>query len=261
MVDYSKDNRMPLVSVVMPSYNKKRFVEETIHSVAGQTYPNWELIIVDDCSTDGTYECLQRLAAADSRIRLYRNEENLGAAKTRNRCLDLASGDYVALLDSDDLWLPEKLERQMLVAKETAADIIYCSYSIIGESGEQVCPDFIVPESTSFEAFLTRSVISCSTAVLTREVAEKYRFDPGYYHEDLALWFQMLQDGCTARGDRAVLARYRMAEGAKSANKIKTAMFRWDIYRNMLGFSVWKSGCLLADYAFRGILKYRRSGG
>lgn len=248
----------PVVSVIMPAYNAARYIEESICSVIAQTFTDWELIVVDDCSQDETCEIVERLAQKDSRIRLFQNEKNSGAAATRNRGFYLCSGKYVALLDSDDLWHPEKLERQIDLAEQTGAEVIYCSYGIIDDHGNKICDDFIVPEKTDLESSLTRMVISCSTALLSDRIVRKYQFDPSYYHEDLAFWFQLLMDGNQARGVPEVLAEYRVMAGTRASNKIKNARFRWRVYRDFLGLSPFKSARLLIKYAVLGIKKYRK---
>ena len=247
-----------LVSVVMPAYNMERFIEAAIRSVQVQTYENWELLVIDDCSGDRTCEIVAELAAQDTRIRLIRNEENMGVAKTRNRGFELAQGQYVALLDSDDLWRSEKLDSQLRLAQTTGADIVYCSYAMVDEEGRSVCKDFLVPEATDFDASATRMVISCSTALLAETVFRKYRFHSGYYHEDLVFWLQILNDGLTARGVGEILADYRLRSGTRASNKIRSAMNRWTVYRRYFGFSLGKSARLLARYAFYGVAKYRR---
>lgn len=259
MGEMRKIEKSPVISVVMPAYNMERFVEQAIRSVIAQTFSDWELIVVDDCSNDGTWAILERLAAEDGRILTVRNEANVGAAMTRNRAFDLCRGSYVALLDSDDIWYPEKLERQMELARKTDADIIYCSYGIVDQNGEKICDDFIVPGSVSFDAFLTRAVISCSTALLKRGIIETYRFGTKYYHEDLVFWCQILRDGHKARGVSDVLAEYRVIEGSRASNKGKSAMFRWQVYRELLGFSTVKSVKLMCQYAFLGFKKYRKA--
>lgn len=246
------------VSVIMPAYNAERYIEAAIRSVMAQTCPDWELIVIDDCSQDATAAVVERLAREDGRITLLHNEVNMGVAKTRNRGLDLCRGSYAALLDSDDLWYPEKLARQVELARETGADLVYCSYAIVDENGRKKCDDFIVPETTDFEASLTKSVISCSTALLSRDVVDAYRFDTAYYHEDLALWLQILKSGHTACGVPEVLAEYRVMDGTRAANKLKSAAYRWQIYRKLLGFSVSESAKLLLRYGLLGLRKYKR---
>jgi len=251
----------PVVSVLMPAYNAERFIEEAIRSVMSQTFQEWELIVLDDCSADSTASMVEKLACEDDRITLIRNEKNMGVARTRNRGLDLCRGNYIALLDSDDVWHPEKLEKQVKLAEETGADIIYCSYEIINEHGQRTCEDFIVPERTDFETFLSQSVISCSTALLSTKITKHYRFNTDFYHEDLELWYRILRDGFLARGVVDVLAQYRVMDGTRASNKARNAVFRWRIYREAMGFPVWKSMKLLVRYAVLGLRKYKKHTG
>lgn len=247
---------MPFVSVIMPAYNAERFLEEAVRSVMNQTFQDWELLILDDCATDGTYALAERLAAEDDRITLYKNEQNMGVARTRNRGFDLCRGQYVALLDSDDVWHPQKLEKQVLLAKQTSADVIYCSYGMIDEQGKKKCEDFIVPEQTDLENSLVRSVISCSTALLSREIVQKYRFRSEYYHEDLVLWLEILRDGYRARGVTQVMAQYRILNAARSSDKLRCAVERWPVYRRFMGYSVLNSVALIARYGIFALWKY-----
>lgn len=253
-----EDNKKPLVSVIMPAYNAARFLEEAVRSVMAQTVTDWELLILDDGSKDDTARLAAALAAEDARIRFLPNEKNMGVARTRNRGFDLCRGQYVALLDSDDVWLPEKLEKQLVLAKATGAEIIYCSYGIMDEHGDRLCNDFIVPPTVDFEEFLVKSVISCSTAVLSANIVKNYRFLTEFYHEDLALWLQLLQDGHQARGIEEVLAQYRVMEGSRASNKAKSALNRWRIYRRYLKLPLGKSIVSLVKYMLAGIKKYKK---
>lgn len=248
----------PLVSVVIPAYNAERFIRETITSVISQTYGNWELWVIDDGSTDSTCEIVEEFAKRDERIRLVKNETNVGVANTRNRGFDLCRGSYVALLDSDDVWFPDKLARQLALARETGADIIYCSYKMIDETGREVCDDFIVSETADFESCLIRSEISCSTAFFSRKIIENYRFCAEYYHEDLVLWLHLLRDGYVAKGVVDVLAAYRFLQSGRSSKKIRSAINRWRIYRRCLKLSIFKSMRCIGKYAFLGIRKYKK---
>ena len=248
----------PAVCVIMPAYNAGRFIEEAIRSVMEQTHQNWELLVIDDGSSDDTVQIVQRLCREDSRITLLQNERNMGVAHTRNRGLELCAGRYAALLDSDDVWHPQKLEKQLQLALKTGADVIYCSYGIMDEQGKPRCEDFLVPEKTDFDRTLIQGYISCSTALLSAKIVERYRFDSQYYHEDLALWLQILKDGYEARGAGEVLAQYRVMDGSRAANKLRSAAHRWQIYRKMLGFSLFKSGKLLVQYGLLGLKKYKK---
>lgn len=162
-----EQNRAPLVSVIMPAYQAEPFIGEAVGSVLAQSVTDLELIVLDDGSTDRTREIVRDFAQRDHRVRLVVNEENMGVARTRNRGLDLCRGTYVALLDSDDYWQPRMLERMIARAEETGADIIYCSYALVDEQGRKICNDFIVPPTTSFEESIVRSVITCSSVLVT----------------------------------------------------------------------------------------------
>lgn len=248
----------PLISVIMPAYNAEKYIEDAVKSVICQTYTNWELIIINDCSSDGTLQIAQRLAQADTRITVTDNTENIGVAKTRNKGLDAASGDWVALLDSDDIWHRDKLKKQLETAYSTGADIIYCSYEIIDENDSKVCEDFMVPAETDFEKSLAVSVISCSTVMLSKEIASQYRFTTDFYHEDLVYWLDVLKKGYKAAGVTEVLAKYRVAKGSRASNKLKSAYNRWHIYRSHLKMSLPQSIYCIIQYAFAGIKKYSR---
>ncbi|MDD7280683.1 MAG: glycosyltransferase family 2 protein [Erysipelotrichaceae bacterium] len=246
----------PLVSIIMPTYNCEKYVEEAIQSVINQTMEDWELIVIDDASSDDTYSIIKEFN--DSRIHIYKNEENLGVAKTRNKGMDLSKGKYIAFLDSDDIWLETKLEKQLELAKETNADLIYCSYMILYQDGSE--KPFIVPHSADFNYMLACSVASCSTSLLTRKLADEYRFETNLYHEDLALWLKIVFDGYQARGCTEILAKYRMVPNSRSSQKLKSALNRWKVFRNYFHLSAWKSTYYFMKYAFLGLKKYVRVG-
>lgn len=248
----------PLVSVIMPAYNAEKFIVEAIESVLSQTYSALELIVIDDCSTDTTLETALEYAKKDNRVRVIRNEKNSGVARTRNAGLDAAKGEFIALIDSDDLWLPEKLEKQMTVAENTAADIVYCSYGMIDENGQKKFNDFIVPAQTDYEHMLIKSSISCSTALLSAKMMEGHRFDPGYYHEDYVMWLSLLKEGYRAEGVCEVLTQYRIRNKSRSNNKIKSAQQRWVIYRDYLDMTVSQTTHYMFEYMIEGIRKYSR---
>lgn len=252
------DNSIPLVSVIMPAYNAAAFIEEAIQSVIAQTVTDWELFVIDDGSTDETCQIVQEIACNDSRVKLLINENNVGAAGSRNRGLDASSGQYVALLDSDDYWKPQMLEKMIARAEETGADIIYCSYELVDEQGKKVCNDFLVPPATTFEESIVRSVITCSTVLLTQRVAKENRFPTNLYHEDIALWFQLLRDGAVARGVQEILAAYRQRANSRSAGKLSSAGRRWAIYRKHLAMPIHRCIVVMIRYGYYGVMKYKR---
>jgi len=254
----NEDRSVPAVSVIMPAYNCERYIEQAIRSVMGQTFTDWELIVIDDGSSDSTREIIERLAGEDSRIIPMPNEKNIGVARARNRGFDVSRGRYVALLDSDDVWREDKLLRQMDLAAESGADLIYCSYGIIDEDGKNLCSDFIVRESADYESTLTRTEISCSTALLSRTLIDKYRFSTDFYHEDLVLWLGILRDGNVARGVTDILAYYRVSKGSRASNKLKSALERYKVFRVQMREPFFRSVVLIGKYAFLAMKKYKR---
>ncbi len=252
----NNNEAMPVVSVIMPVYNCARYVKEAIRSVLAQSYPHFELIVVDDGSKDETRAIVKELAEEDGRIRLLCNPENMGVAKTRNRGLEQSVGEYVAFLDGDDVWLPEKLERQLALMRQTGADIVYSSYAIVDGEGRPIKEDYLVPESTDFEQLLKENVIGCSTALLRGGVARAYRFTVDFFHEDYCMWLDMLRDGHKAAGCTQVLVNWRLISNSRSYNKQNSARHRWRIYRKYLKIPFFKSTLLFFHYMISGIKKY-----
>lgn len=252
----AQDKTLTTVCVIMPAYNAAAYIEEAIRSVMHQTYDAWRLLVLDDGSSDDTVAIVQKLAEEDERITLSRNEKNCGAARTRNRGLDLCSEGYVAFLDSDDRWHPDKLAVQVALAEKTGADIVYTSYGIIDTDGKSCRHPYVVPEHTDFEAMLKENVIGCSAVLLSPPAARTYRFPVDFYHEDYCLWLDMLRDGCQAAGTSTVLTEWRMVTGARSFDKKNGARQRWRIYREHLHLPLGKSMIAFIGYAVNGVKKY-----
>ena len=253
----SDNTYTPLVSVVMPAYNAEQYIEEAIRSVQEQTMEKWELIVVDDCSTDNTIQLVQSIAKDDDRIRLLLNQINQGAAASRNRALNECRGQYVAFLDADDVWRPGKLNVQIEKAEAAHADIVYTSYALIDECGKRRYHDFIVKEQTSFREMLVRNEIGCLTVLIRRDFLQRYHFPEKIYQEDYALWLTLLKDGCKAVGVTDVLADYRVRAGSRSFNKVKNSKNRWKVYRDFLKMPIIPSVKVMVGYAINGLKKYR----
>lgn len=251
-------NERPLVSVIMPSYNAEAFLSAAIASVVGQTESRWELIIIDDCSTDRSFRIAQQWRSRDERITALRNEVNSGVARTRNRGIGMARGQYIAFLDSDDVWLPEKLERQIAKMREANAQICYCSYAIIGESGDPVRADYLVPTRARFRDILKENYMQCSAMVIRADIVKKIRFNPSYYHEDYVLGLDMLRAGYKAVGCREILLQWRYLAHSRSFDKRKGAANRWRIYRSYLKLPFWQAAYCFTWYAAAGLRKYLR---
>ena len=246
----------PVVSVIMPAYNSRRFITEAIRSVQAQSFTDWELLVIDDGSQDDTCAIVEKLAAQDTRIRLIRNEQNMGVARTRNRGFDLCRGQYIALLDSDDMWHPEKLQRQLERLKQSGADIAYCSYAIVDASGAPAKADYIVPQQVDFDGLLKENVIGCSTVVLRRKVTEHHRFRTDFYHEDYALWLDLLRTNLKAVGCSEPLVSWRLIADSRSYNKGRSARNRWRIYRQHLHLPLGQSLLAFSSYAAASLRKY-----
>lgn len=251
------EQKQPLVSVIMPAYNAEEYISEAVQSVMAQTYTNWELLILDDCSTDGTADKARCFSDLDPRITLYSNPKNIGVALTRNKGMALAKGSWVALLDSDDIWHKDKLEKQLVAAENTGADIIYCSYSLMDKNGEHLS-DFIVPERTSYDDMLRKNVIGCSTVFMRSPILIHHHFSTEHYHEDYVLWLELLKSGYIAAASTDVLVDYRIVDGSRSNDKLKSAKNRWLIYREIEKLSLGKAVRVFAAYDFNGFIKHKR---
>lgn len=248
-----------LVSIVTPAYNCEKYLRQTVASVTAQRFSQWELIIVDDCSTDATLRLARQLAAGEPRIRVFHNETNRGVSETRNRGIREAKGELIALLDGDDLWEPDKLERQVRLM-EAGFDLVYCSYDFRDEAGKPIAgmKPFLVPERTDYRKMLVSSVVSCSTAMVRAELLKAHPFRADTYHEDYALWMELFSLPIRAAGDKKVLMHYRQVRGSRSNAKGNAAKKRWEVYRKTLHMGLWESAWAFFRYALKGILKYAR---
>ena len=250
----------PLISIIMPLYNALPFLDETIGSILAQTYDNWELIIVDDCSTDASADVARSYAEHDPRISLYESSENGGAGRARNLCLDHVRGDYVAFMDSDDVWFPEKLSRQLAFMQANKAVMCFVSYETVDAEGTH--RNYVhVPESITYNEFL-KNTITCSHTImfdlaqvppgLLRCPAHDGTFD---FPEDMAVWLQVLKTGVVARGLDVVLAQYRKHGESRSANKAKAVSRTWNAYRRIEHLGVVRSIYCLFWQLFHAVLK------
>jgi glycosyltransferase involved in cell wall biosynthesis len=249
----------PLVSVITPVFNCCRFIEQTIDSVRAQTHADWEMICVDDCSSDGSGELVQSLIDKDCRIRLIRLEENSGAAVARNVAIEAARGRYIAFLDSDDIWLPYKLEHQLEYMQSNNAPFCFSAYARIDEHNNVICT-VGVPPQVSYQGMLKTSVIGCLTAIYDTEFFGKVSMPLARKRQDFALWLQLLKRIDVARGIPEVLALYRVRQDSMSANKFDAARHTWNIYRKVEGFGFWRSFYYFSHYGFRGLLRSKFPG-
>jgi len=245
---------MPLVSIITPSWNVERLIGETIESVQAQTFGDWELLIADDCSTDQTPAIVGRYAAADPRVKLIRQPKNGGPALARQAAIDHAQGRYLAFLDSDDLWLPAKLERQLAFTREMSAPLSYSAFRRIDETGSVTGRLITVPGSLTYEQLLKNTSIATLTALVDRERAGKVAMKNEPY-DDFCLWLSILKPGLTAYGLNEDLARYRVRGHSVSSRPLRSASWVWHIYRQVEKLSLIKSAWCFAHWSTRACLK------
>jgi teichuronic acid biosynthesis glycosyltransferase TuaG len=240
-----------LVSVVMPAHNSQASLSESVQSVLAQTYSDWELIIVDDASRDGTLALARQFASNDPRIRVLPLEQNVGVAEARNRGISTARGQYLAFLDSDDLWLPNKLQTQIDFMRSSGAGFSFAQYRRIGRDGSLSKP-VKVPRSVSYEGLLRGNSIGCLTVAIDRYQIPAVSM-PKIKHEDYVTWLKILKQGHIAYGIPQDLARYRVTSSSVSSDKRQAASWTWNIYRRVEGLSLLKSAWCFLHYTARAI--------
>jgi teichuronic acid biosynthesis glycosyltransferase TuaG len=219
-----------LVSVVIPAHDAAATLDEAIASVAAQTYPDWELLVVDDASTDSTPDVAMRFASTDPRIRLVRRTARGGPARARNEGLLHARGRYVAFLDADDWWLPPKLERQLGCIRDTGAGLVYTACRRTDAAGRPSARPMRVPLQVSYGELLGNNVIVTSTVLVDRARVGAFTM-PLVRHEDFACWLSLLRRGVPAFGVQDDLARHRVSKGSVSSSKLRSAIWVWRVYR------------------------------
>jgi teichuronic acid biosynthesis glycosyltransferase TuaG len=252
-----KEFENELVSIVTPAYKAARFVGEAIESVAAQDYSKWEMLIVDDHSPDDTADIVAGYAEVEPRVKLIRQVENGGAAVARNAALAVARGRYVAFLDSDDVWMPGKLSRQLSFMRESGAGLSFTSYRRTTQDGSRTGRLVPVPESLDYTSLLKNTAIVTSTVVVDRSATGSIRMTRTYY-DDFVLWLELLKRGVIARGLPVDLLRYRVVERSISRNKVNSARHVWRTYRDIEGLGLARAAWCFAHYASRAWLKYRR---
>lgn len=245
-----------LVSIITPAFNAARFVAGTIASVQAQTHRDWEMLIVDDCSRDDTTAIVERLAADDPRIRLLRHARNGGPAQARQTALDAAQGRFVAFLDSDDLWLPEKLEHQLAFMARTGAPLTFTQFRRVDAEGVAEGRLIDVPDRLRYRDLLKNTAIATSTAIVDRSATGPLRMTRTYY-DDYALWLGILRQGHVARGLREDLMRYRVVGQSVSRNKLRSARMVWRVYREVERLSLPRAVWSFGHYALNAVRKYR----
>jgi len=250
-----------LVSIITPLYNSEKFIGATIESVLAQSYSNWEMIVVDDVSSDNGVSVTEEYRKKDERIRLFQLEENSGPAIARNRAIEEAKGRYIAFLDADDLWRPQKLERQLSFMIEKDAVLSFTSYARVDEQSAELIDLIRAPSTVDYQELLKQNTIGCLTAIYDTEKIGKVYMPEILKRQDFALWLKILKSAPVAYGLDEVLAEYRVrCADSVSSNKIRASFYNWKLYREIEGLSVAKSLYYFGCYTFRSLKKYQGIG-
>ncbi|WP_030894888.1 glycosyltransferase family 2 protein [Streptomyces sp. NRRL F-5053] len=256
---------MPLVSVVMPVFNSATTLGAAVRSVLTQTHSDLELLITDDRSTDGSMDLLREFAREDERVLPESAPERGGAGRARNRAIERARGDYIAFLDSDDMWLPEKTERQLAFAAEGNAPLTFTSYFKMSADHAGESTDFApnrrvirAKEHVTYRQMLVRDHIGALTAMYDRTVLGTRLMPEMRKRQDYALWLSIMRDGFDARGLVEPLAVYRAHQaGSLSSNKLSLVQYNWALYRKHEHLSVPQSTRALAGAVWQSLRNSR----
>ncbi|WP_340201039.1 glycosyltransferase family 2 protein [Ascidiimonas sp. W6] len=248
-----------LVSIITPTYNSVEFIKETVHSIKQQTYTHWELILIDDGSTDATVTLIKKLAEEEPRISWEQLPQNSGPAIARNRGIKKANGDYLTFIDADDIWFPEFLKTSIHTIESTGCPFVFASYQRLDEKLQPLYPDFIVPEKVTYTDILKSNSISCLTAFVHIEKLGKKFMPEIRKRQDMGLWLQYLKEIEYALGIKQPLAIYRIRKNSLSRNKWALLKYQWDFYRKIEKLTFTQSVYYMANWFYRGLIKYKRS--
>ena len=246
-----------MVSIIVPVYNAARYIEKTIEMVNAQTYKDWELILVDDASRDGSAEVIEEVIKAQGkRIRLIKKSRNEGAAAARNTGIDAAAGQYIAFLDADDIWKEDKLEKQVRFMEEKEAAFSFHSYEFGDEDARPTGRIVKAPAELTFRKALSRTVIFTTTVMFDVDrIGKEIIHMPQVPSEDTATWWRILKSGYTAYGLDENLAIYRRPKKSLSSNKLVAIERIWFLYRNIADLSVFESIFYFMGWAIRATLR------
>lgn len=243
-----------MISIIVPVYNVEKYIEETIKSVLSQTFSDYELILVNDCSKDGSVEKIK--AFLDPRIRLVEQPENMGAYAARNRGLEEAKGEYIAFLDSDDIWEPEKLEKEFAFMQKENAGFVFTGYEFADCNGVGTGAVVHVPHTITFRQALNNTTIFTSTVLIDRKkISDELIRMPNIPSEDTATWWQILMAGNVGYGLNENLVRYRRSSGSLSSNKFEAIKRIWNLYRKIAKLSVPASALHFVSWAITAVLR------
>ena len=248
----------PLVSIIMPAHNSEQFIGMAIDSVLSQTYQNWELIVVNDNSTDSTCKIVEDYEHRDSRISLYNAEYHNGMPSApRNTGVNLAKGRFISFLDSDDLWTSTKLEEQVPLFANENVVVVYSNYEKIDEDGKRSNRIVTAPSKLNYAVLLHGNAIGNLTGIYDTQKVGKIKVKDSH-HEDYAMWLEILSKGGIGLNTNSTTAFYRLSKSGISRNKIRLLSWQWQIYRNIVHLSIAQSIKYYLFYAYYGFKKFIR---
>ena len=246
---------MDLISIITPTYNSERYIAETIQSVIDQSYKEWEMIIIDDNSTDDSVAIIKSLIKDENRIILIELDENKGAAFSRNIGLQEASGKYISFLDSDDLWHRNKFEEQMIFMSKNEYPITFTTYELIDENGNSMNKIVQAKSSLGLNDYMKNTIIGFSTAIIDREKVGNFKFQNIRMKQDFQLWISILGSGFIAYGLDKNLVKYRIHDKSLSSNKLKAAIQVWNVLHNIEKIGFFHSVYYFSFYAINALIK------
>ncbi|WP_340481005.1 glycosyltransferase family 2 protein [Vibrio anguillarum] len=247
-----------LVSIITPSYNSIDYINSVYVSICSQDYQFWEWLVTDDCSSDDTFQFLRELSQKDSRVRVFQNKENSGAALSRNNSITKSNGEFIAFIDSDDLWLPNKLSTQVEFMNSNAIDFCFTSYSLIDANNEDLgkTVDTHLTDKISYQDLLRKkATLGCSTVMIRKSAFSDLKMPPIRTGQDYGLWLKLLKTGAYAYPLPIILTRYRILPNSISRNKIKKARRQWQIYREIEHLDLLTSIECFIFYALRAVFR------
>lgn len=245
-----------LVSIIMPAFNCEDFIGTTLDSVINQSYKNWEVIIVDDCSTDNTVDVVQEYIKKDNRIKYHKLEKNSGAAVARNKAVDLASGKYMAFLDSDDVWFPEKLTKQIGFMEENDYGFTCTSYTKIDEQGQYLNRTIVAQPKRDYDGVL-KTCPGNSTVIYNAEKLGKFKIPDIKKRNDYVMWLQVIKKEKYLYGIVEPLGSHRIRTEGISSNKKSLVGYHWKVYREIENLSLLKSSYLIVYWVMATVFKLR----
>ncbi|EHZ2905740.1 glycosyltransferase family 2 protein [Vibrio parahaemolyticus] len=249
---------MPKVSIITATYNSEEEIVKTYESIRNQSYEDWEWLVTDDCSSDNTFTILKKIRDQDSRVRIFKNSVNSGAAVSRNNSISNVTGEFVAFLDSDDIWMPDKLSIQLGFMEDNKVDFSFTSYELIGKNGELLQKQVDKNQTGSFsyhDMLRKKATLGCSTVMLRGSAFKDIYMPLIRTGQDYATWLKLLKTGKNAYIINTILTQYRIMPNSISRNKFKKSKRQWQIYRNIEKLNLPYSIYCFALYAWRAVFR------